>query len=153
MKRQKYVKSLKKGSKLYRVHHGVNIGGRRFADVDEYKVTSIQYRKNGAFAIKHLPDYATEKTVFINSDCGGISYNFKVGDDLPAGVYTTKLKALQYAVKDVEDSIQWYKGELETDAVKNDPEELAIYVEELEDMKVILRMIKGKITKEKKARG
>lgn len=151
MKRQKYVKSLKKGSKLYRVHHGVTMGGRRFVDVDEYKVTSIQYRKSDKWFNKRLPNYVMAKTVFIKCD-GGPSLDFKVGEDLPTGVYTTKLKALQYAVRDVEESIQWYKDEMKTDLIKNDPEELADYAEELEDMKVILRMIKGKITKEKKAR-
>lgn len=146
MKRQKYVKSLKKGSKLYKVSHGVTMDGKRFVDVDEYKVTSIQYRKNDRRYIKILPDYTVEKTVFIKCD-NCISYDFKVGSDFPTGVYSTPLQALKYAVKDVEESVQWYKDEIKTDGIKNDPELLAIYTEELEDVKVILRMVKGKITK------
>ena len=133
---------------MYVVNKGVYVSGKRYADIVELAVTPIKMKRQRTRLVKHGYDYP--KTVFIKEVNGPLKYEFEVGSELPVGLYTTKLQALKYAVKDVEESVQWYKDEMETDDVKNDPEDLAIYVEELENMKVILRMVKGKITKLKK---
>ena len=161
MKRQKYVNSLDKGSILFNVSCWVSEGGKRHVDLEEWHITTIQASRGMAkwASDTFIPTKYVNlrlKSLYLTCDRDGnwlksipkhYRRQFKQGDDLPAGFYTTKLKALQYAIKDCEESVQWYNDEIK------DPENadcIDVSVEELEDYKVLLRMTKSRLTKFKR---
>ncbi|AUS01960.1 hypothetical protein NVP3058O_042 [Vibrio phage 3.058.O._10N.286.46.B8] len=149
MKRQKYVDSLKKGSVLWKVCTYITEDGRRHVDVDRFVVSSIRNLPK-PYWNGHTFLRGCIKTIYVRDfDGGKLVSRFTVGDDLPRGFYTTQLQALKFAKFDVENSIKWYEEEIRVKQFSENV--MAEYHEELNDHVIMLRNIKGKITKLKKA--
>ena len=171
MERHIYPTSkIKVGAVLYGAM-GYEWEGRIILDVNEWVVRSIQKKRGSqtrygralsqAFRNDDVYVNITEKVKDItwgkrskkNGDYGWLSsisqqhrQNFKVGERLPYGIYTTKLAALKHALKSEQESVKWYEDELSKGV---DDADVSIYQEELEEAKRIVKVIKARITKEK----
>jgi|TARA_B110000211_G_scaffold233398_1_gene299521 hypothetical protein len=174
MKRQKYPATIVKvGAVLYRAH-GYEYDGRIKVDVDEWIVRSIQ-RKRGAksrFGMT-LPRSLQEDAVYVNvteriqgitwgkrsSKHGDIGWlksisqefrdQFKVGEDLPPGLYTTKLAALKYALATELESVKWYENKLKEKLPGDERQECE---EELGEVRRVITALKTRITKARKTK-
>lgn len=169
LKQQKFPSSvIKVGAVLFQVtayYHD----GKTCVDVDEWHVKSIRKRrgsqtKNGF----NVPVYLRNDQVYVNliakiegvtwvrlsrkvGDIGwspSIPANFRkqfaVGQELPLGIYTTKLQAFKYAL---ESSIKYISNlniRLESELNTVDREE---YEQELHEEQLILKTLKSHITR------
>ncbi len=157
MVKQKFPKSkIIVGGSLYKVTPYTDHNGVSHCDIDEYIITSIR-RKRGTqskYGIARLgsnPDASkwvnltlkNEYTFKGDKRLKNISryytLSFIYGQDLPFGYYTTKLKALNYAVVTAIENVQWHLENL----TKDDPDTLCALKE--------LRLTKGKLTRLKKS--
>lgn len=169
MKRQKYPSSvIKIGAVLYRAC-GYEHDGRIHISLEEWVVRSIQ-RKRGSkskFGFK-LPESLQRKDLYVNvtqrvksvtwgkrsnkiGDFGWLKSipqefreQFAVGENLPYGMYTTKLSALKHALKESQAEVRWYEEKI----ARGVPEdERAEYEQELDEEKRIVIMLKTRITR------
>lgn len=172
MKKQKYPASvIKVGAVLYRAH-GYEFEGRIRVDIGEWVVRSIKKRRGsqsmfGSRTIKSLRDdevyvNLTERVERITwgkrsariGDVGWLKSipqvfreQFKVGESLPIGMYTTKLAALRSALDDELSTVKWYENKLESGI----PDiESADYAHELGEAIRVVKAIKTRITKIRK---
>ncbi|NPE67110.1 hypothetical protein HLB25_10225, partial [Dickeya dadantii] len=122
MKAQKYPASIiKKGAILYRAFGWIDDDdGKVHLDMEEWHVRSIQKRKisryseikKTAISLVQKVDYVTwVKSNWTNNFPSYYRLKFYQGDDLPGGVYTTKNKALLYALELHLNSSKWYEKE------------------------------------------
>lgn len=172
MKSQKYPASvIKVGAVLYKVL-GYECKGRICVDVDEWVVRSIQKKRGSQSQFgRKLPASMQTNDVYVNlterkkditwgkrsrkiGDVGWLKSipqlyraQFKVGDDLPYGMYTTKLAALKYALEDELSTVKWYEKKLKAGVPED---EKAEYEQELDEAKRVARAIKTRITKIRK---
>lgn len=167
MKQQLTPKSLKKGSVLYRCIAGTDADNKRFIQMQEWVVRSIQ-RKRGsqsrlgrAYMVMlcdrddRLYVNITERYLHVTVDKKGnwlksipsdCRAQFKRDDErLPKGYYTTQEQAVKYAIQDKQESLATYKQWLEDE--KGDPEETELNQECVDDATAELRLLKSRLTK------
>ena len=149
---------IKVGAVLYRVFAWVDDNGKAQVEIEEWVVRSIKKRRGSQtqYGLK-VPLSNSElnqrKYVHLTQKVDGLTWgklskkhfdygwlksipqshrkNFVVGESLPAGIYTTKRAAYQYAISETKAEIKWYEGKLQ-----NLPEsEREDYIEELEEYK------------------
>jgi hypothetical protein len=172
MKRQKYPASnMKVGAVLYKAN-GYQAEGRIRVDVDEWVVRSIQ-RKRGAksrFGMT-LPRSLQDDVVYVNvterikgitwgkrsSKHGDVGWlksipqdcrdQFKVGAELPLGLYTTRLAALKYCLDSEQSTLSWLEERLKEGVPEDEKDE---YEQEVAETKRVITAIKARITKIRK---
>lgn len=172
MKSQKYPKSTKVGSIFYSYHAWSYNDGSTEVELKEWHVRTIQCRRGTQTRYGHKrynADLFNEKYVNITAKVKGITWGkrsrkngdygwlksipscyreqFMVGEPLPYGVFTTKLQALLFAIKEQEGSIERSKKYL---AEETDPVEIAEWEEELRCEEKELRALKTRLTKLRK---
>lgn len=172
MKRQKYCPSvIKTGATLYRAT-GYEWEGRIQITVDEWVVRSIRRRRGSQSQFgSRLPSLLREDQLYVNlavrleritwgkrsvrtGDVGWLKSipkefrsQFKVGDDLPVGMYTTQLAALKYCLVDTQSMVRWYEDKLQQ-GVPDD--EKPDYEKELDEASRMVKAVKTRITRLRK---
>ncbi len=172
LKGQKYPASIiKVGAILHEYDAYTYDDGSSTVEVKEWHVRSIM-RKRGTqtkYGYKqHLSEFNQEKYVHITEKCKAtwgklstkqfhrgffksipkhLTKSFMVGGDLPSGIFTTKLAALKYAIKNKEQSIVRC---LSYQKEETDPEEAAEWQEDIDSSKKELKLLNTRLTKLKK---
>jgi hypothetical protein len=141
-KSQRYPSSIiKVGAVLYSVLAWVNESGKAEVELQEWIVRSIKRRrgsqtKYGVKTFSSDSEYSQRQYVNITHKEKGVTWGklsrkhfdfgwlksipvshrnkFAVGENLPFGIYTTKLAAYQHAFADAKDSIKWYEDKIKT---------------------------------------
>lgn len=168
--RQKYPASIVKvGAVLYRFQAFTYDDGSSTIELQEWYVRSIQCKRGSQtkYGVKApLAEYHQQKYVNVtrkvkyltwgkrsrkNGDFGffksiPLDYRmqFRVGNDLPLGIFTTQLAALKFAIKDKEQSIErcyQYQKE-ETDQV-----DAAEWQVDIDDGIKELKLLRSKLTR------
>lgn len=169
-KQQKYPASIiKVGAVLYRFEAYTYDDGSSTVELQEWCVRSIQ-RKRGSQTYygrkKPLAEFYQEKYVNVTQKVKGVTWGkrsrkngdfgflksipenyrkqFKVGNDLPVGIFTTQLTALKFAIKDKEESIKRFHQYIkeETDLV-----EIKEWEDEIDDANKELKLLKSRHTR------
>lgn len=169
MKQQKYPSSvIKVGAVLYEVS-AYYYEGKTSVDVDEWHVKSIR-KKRGSQTKRgrDVPEYLKNDNLYVNivAKIDGVTFvrlsrkvgdigwsasipaqfrkQFAVGDDLPFGLYTTKLQAFKYALEsqneDVERIQKWLRSELSLEDREEGEQELA-------EEQLVLKALKSQLTR------
>lgn len=177
-KSQAYPGSIiKVGAVLYCVLAWVTDKGKAEVELEEWVVRSIKRRRGSQtkFGCKPLlagSDFSQTQYVNLTHKEKGVTWGklsrkhfdwgwlksipsthrrqFSVGESLPAGIYTTKLAAYQYAVADAKASIAWYENALKTVLDNEKPDyllELDEYKKELVAIERRLKRFKNDKTK------
>lgn len=172
--RQKYPASIiKVNAVLYRYDAFTYDDGSSTVDLQEWVVRSIQrkrgsqtrYNRKAPFA-----EYRQEKFVNITRKVNGLTWGkrsrkngdfgflksiprycreqFKVGENLPLGIFTTKLAALKFAIKDKQESVDLCIKYQESET---DPDIKIEYQEEIDDNKKELKLLNSRLTRLKKS--
>jgi len=161
MKACKTPKSLKKGDVLYSFEGVSYTDGTSSVEAHEWIVRSIQkrdtYRSECGLRLKSV----MRKAVFVNlfskkKDVTWVSgtwasyipqdyqLKFELGDELPEGVYTTPLKAINFAVKKWEADVEEVKGEIADAESESDAE---LWADDLQRYSKELKLLKGRQTR------
>lgn len=164
---EKFKKSLKKGSMLYSVSCWQNDDDSASVEIKEHMITSIRYAKGDA-QFKHSP--AVPRTVFytqlidlvtckIKKDkielfkaiSPAFRRSFFEGSDLPDSVYTSKVKALDYAIRDAEIRIDVYSKKIK-EIRANEGKPVDCRRESEDDCLNVIKFLKNSIPKMKAIR-
>lgn len=173
---QRYPASIiKVGAVLYSVLSWVGNDGKAKVELQEWIVRSIKRRrgsqtKNGVKTFLANSEFSRLQYVNLTHKEKGVSWGklsrkhfdfgwfksiplshrikFPVGDNLPHGIYTTKLAAYQHAATFTRDEIHWYENKLPT--VQG--EEKSDYLLELDEHKKELVAIERRFKRYKSLR-
>ncbi|WP_338854207.1 hypothetical protein WE348_23215 (plasmid) [Alteromonas macleodii] len=170
LKQQKYPVSLiKVGVVLYKFEAFTYDDGSSAVELQEWHVRSIQ-RKRGtqtSYGVKKpLAEYYQDKYVNITQKIKGVTWGkrsrkngdygflksipeyfrkqFRVGNDLPSGIFTTQLSALKYAIKDKEESINRCLHFLKEES---DPIEISEWEIDIAENEKELKLLKSRLTR------
>lgn len=157
MKSQAYPASrIKVGAVLYSVFAWTDDDtGKSHVDIDEWHVRSIQNRKRYALSderemtvnIVHKCEYVTwENEEWKKNIPPRFRHKFRVGDNLPYGIYTTQSAALRCALDKKKESVVWYQERQDTE------EWSAEHAEEQQNVLKELKLIKSRITRIKNSK-
>ncbi|MEH6688753.1 MAG: hypothetical protein V7693_16005 [Halopseudomonas sabulinigri] len=154
--RQSYPSTkIKLGAVLFSVLAFTDDDGKVVTRIEEWIVRSIRARRNSLtkngmpvfYAVKDAPkqvnlaqknqftwvkktpkagDYGWHKSIW-----AGYLKAFRVGDDLPFGIYTTKRAALKYAIADQKCLIDYYQEDISLSQASGDAQEAEEWQREL----------------------
>ena len=156
--------SLKKHTVLYSFEANAWDDGSYSVEMHEWHVRSIQMRSTylSKCGLKHLGHKRKALFVSIISKKQGVTWiksnwanyipkdlriSFEAKDRLPLGIYTTKLKALQFANQNHINNLKIAKGKLKKTSIKK---EKLQYQEMIIDYERELRILKVRLSKLKK---
>lgn len=165
MNQQKYPRSIiKKGAVLYEAYYYISDYNKAKVEVAEFIVRSIQKKRNSSLhdrfvnLARKLDGVTWGKRSRTNGDFGWLPAipswclkQFREGNDLPFGLYTTKLAALKFAKLSLSESIKDYKNDLKDAKDNQDFSEISKEIDEYQSLlKVSEMMYKREKNKNKK---